>query len=80
MGSITENFDYKSLKELLKDTKADVLLPDDGQKYEDIIQRWSESCVKRAVRSKSRFSIIEQTIPPASPPQSTSISASHKLT
>jgi hypothetical protein len=49
MGSITQTFDYASLKELLKDTKADVLLPGDGQKYEDIIQRWSESCVKRAV-------------------------------
>jgi hypothetical protein len=50
MGSISETFDYASLKELLKDTKADILLPSDGQKYEDIIQRWSESCVKRAVR------------------------------
>jgi hypothetical protein len=61
MGSITESFDYTLLKELLKDTKADVLLPDDGQKYEDIIQRWSESCVKRAVRSKSRFSKLDQS-------------------
>ena len=49
MGYISEIFDYASLKELLKETKADVLLPGDGQKYEDIIQRWSESCVKRAV-------------------------------
>lgn len=49
MGSVTETFDYTSLKELLKDTKADVLTPGDGQRYEDIIQRWSESCVKRAV-------------------------------
>lgn len=49
MGSISEGFDYASLKELLKDSKAEILLPSDGQKYEDIIQRWSESCVKRAV-------------------------------
>ena len=55
MGSVTEKFDYKSLKELLKDTKADVLLPEDGQEYEDIIQRWSESCVKRAVRLAEIF-------------------------
>ncbi|KAF9699012.1 hypothetical protein EKO04_002764 [Ascochyta lentis] len=48
MGSITGNFDYTSLKELLKDTTAEVFTPDDGQKYEDIIQRWSESCVRRA--------------------------------
>ncbi|KAF1933956.1 FAD-binding domain-containing protein [Didymella exigua CBS 183.55] len=48
MGSISESFDYTSLKEILKDTKADVLVPDDGHKYENIIQRWSESCVKRA--------------------------------
>ncbi|KAH6619971.1 hypothetical protein C7974DRAFT_315739 [Boeremia exigua] len=48
MGSIAEKFDYTSLKELLKGTGADVLVPGDGQKYEDIIQRWSESCVKRA--------------------------------
>lgn len=58
MGSITENFDYKSLKELLKDTKADILTPDDGQKYEDIIQRWSESCVKRAVCRFSFFALL----------------------
>ncbi|KAF2625992.1 FAD-binding domain-containing protein [Macroventuria anomochaeta] len=48
MGSTVESFDYTSLKELLKDTKAEVLTPGDGQEYEDIIQRWSESCVKRA--------------------------------
>ena len=80
MGSIAENFDYRSLKELLKDTKADVLLPGDGQKYEDIIQRWSESCVKRAVRSKSRFSEFEPTTPPASPLLSTSMFEYLKLT
>lgn len=50
MGYISETFDYVALKELLKDTKAEILLPGDGQNYEDIIQRWSESCVKRAVR------------------------------
>jgi hypothetical protein len=60
MGSITEDFDYTSLKELLKDTKADVLLPDDGQKYEDIIQRWSESCVKRAVRSSPTCQVFSR--------------------
>ncbi|KAF1365666.1 FAD-binding domain-containing protein [Lizonia empirigonia] len=48
MGSITRSFDYTSLKELLKDTKAEVLTPEDGQKYEDIIQRWSENCIRRA--------------------------------
>lgn len=80
MGSIAENFDYTSLKELLKHTKADVLLPGDGQKYEDIIQRWSESCVKRAVRSKSRFSELEQTTPLAYPLLSTSMFECLKLT
>jgi hypothetical protein len=49
MGSNGKTFDYESLKELLKDTKATILTPGDGQEYEDIIQRWSESCVKRAV-------------------------------
>lgn len=67
MGSISEIFDYASLKELLKETKADVLLPGDGQKYEDIIQRWSESCVKRAsavvaVRSTSDVSATLEQI------------------
>lgn len=80
MGSIAESFDYASLKELLKHTKADVLLPGDGQRYEDIIQRWSESCVKRAVRSKSRFSELEQTTPLAYPLLSTSIFEYLKLT
>lgn len=42
-------FDYASLKELLKDTKAEVLLPSDGKKYEKSIERWGEQCIKRAV-------------------------------
>ncbi|KAJ4323392.1 hypothetical protein N0V94_001864 [Neodidymelliopsis sp. IMI 364377] len=48
MGSITEPFDYASLKQILADTTAEVLIPGDGKSYEDIIQRWSESCVRRA--------------------------------
>jgi hypothetical protein len=43
------NFKYGSLKELLKDTSAEVLLPSDGEEYEKSIRRWSEHCVKRAV-------------------------------
>ncbi|KAJ4333803.1 hypothetical protein N0V95_009341 [Ascochyta clinopodiicola] len=67
MGSIAESFDYKSLKELLKGTTAEVLTPEDGQKYEDIIQRWSESCVRRAsavvaVRSTSDVSATLEQI------------------
>lgn len=49
MGSIAEPFDYASLKQILGDTTAEILVPGDGPKYEDIIQRWSESCVRRAV-------------------------------
>jgi hypothetical protein len=48
MGS-TSKFDYASLKELLKDTNAEVLLPGDGPKYEKSIERWGEQCIKRAV-------------------------------
>jgi hypothetical protein len=48
MGSAS-TFDYVSLKELLKDTKAEVLLPSDGAKYEKSIERWGEQCIKRAV-------------------------------
>ncbi|KAH4073222.1 hypothetical protein HBH70_010350 [Parastagonospora nodorum] len=47
MGSAS-TFDYASLKELLKDTKAEVLLPSDGAKYEKSIERWGEQCIKRA--------------------------------
>jgi len=43
------NFKYSSLKELLKDTNAEVLLPNDGEAYEKSIERWSEHCIKRAV-------------------------------
>jgi hypothetical protein len=46
---MTGSFDYASLKELLKDTNAEVLLPTDGEAYEKSIQRWSEHCMKRAV-------------------------------
>jgi hypothetical protein len=46
------NYDYASLKELLKNTNAEVLLPTDGEEYEKSIRSWSEHCVKRAV---SRF-------------------------
>jgi hypothetical protein len=48
MGSVSA-FDYTSLKELLKDTNAEVLLPTDGAKYEKSIERWSEQSIKRAV-------------------------------
>lgn len=49
MGSNLHRFDYSSLKELLKDTNAEVLFPSDGPAYEKSIERWSESCIKRAV-------------------------------
>ncbi|KAF2034465.1 FAD-binding domain-containing protein [Setomelanomma holmii] len=45
---LASTFDYASLKDLLKDTHAEVLLPGDGQKYEKSIERWSEHCIKRA--------------------------------
>jgi hypothetical protein len=48
MGSAS-SFDYASLKELLNNAKAEVLLPNDGEKYEKSIERWSELCIKRAV-------------------------------
>jgi hypothetical protein len=48
MGSMF-TFDYASLKDLLKDTNAEVLLPNDGLKYEKSIERWSEQSIKRAV-------------------------------
>ncbi|KAH7078608.1 hypothetical protein FB567DRAFT_450324 [Paraphoma chrysanthemicola] len=47
MGSAS-TFDYSSLKDFLKDSKAEVLLPEDGAKYEKSIERWSEHCIKRA--------------------------------
>jgi hypothetical protein len=46
MVSMTGKFDYSSLKELLKGTTAEVLLPSDGEEYEKGIQRWSEHCTK----------------------------------
>ncbi|USP82809.1 hypothetical protein yc1106_10083 [Curvularia clavata] len=44
----SSNFDYSSLKELLKDTNAEILTPTDGAAYEKSIGRWSEHCIKRA--------------------------------
>jgi len=48
MGTVS-SFDYTLLKELLKDTDAEVLLPNNGAKYEKSIERWGEQCIKRAV-------------------------------
>lgn len=48
MGSVSNNFEYSSLKKLLKDTSAEVLLPSDGAVYEESLIRWSEHCIKRA--------------------------------
>ncbi|CAO2657709.1 Nn.00g038350.m01.CDS01 [Neocucurbitaria sp. VM-36] len=42
------SFDYSSLKELLKETNAEMILPGDGEVYEKSIGRWSEHCIKRA--------------------------------
>jgi hypothetical protein len=57
MGS-TSTFDYASLKELLKDSNAEVLLPNDGEKYEKSIIRWSEQSIKRAVSLSHTFSSL----------------------
>ncbi|KAF1830400.1 FAD-binding domain-containing protein [Decorospora gaudefroyi] len=48
MASASTNFDYSSLKQLLNDTHAQVLMPTDGDEYEKSIVRWSEHCIKRA--------------------------------
>jgi hypothetical protein len=61
MTARPDNFDYSSLKELLKDTNATVLLPTDGEEYEKSIERWSEHCIKRAV------SLLNALFPPVSP-------------
>lgn len=53
MGLGSRDFDYPSLKKLLDNTTAEVLFPDDGEEYEKSIERWSEHCIKRAVRSPS---------------------------
>jgi len=45
------SFDYTSLRDLLKATNAEILLPNDGPKYEKSIERWSEQSIKRAVSS-----------------------------
>lgn len=47
MGSAPDA--YAQLKEQLKGSKAEVLFPSDGEKYEESIKRWSEHCEKRAV-------------------------------
>ncbi|KAH7405736.1 hypothetical protein DE146DRAFT_421969 [Phaeosphaeria sp. MPI-PUGE-AT-0046c] len=47
MGSAS-TFEYASLKELLKASNAEVLLPSDGTKYDKSIERWGEQCIKRA--------------------------------
>jgi hypothetical protein len=47
MGS-TSIFDYASLKELLGDAEAEVLLPDDGSKYKKSNKKWVGQCIKRA--------------------------------
>lgn len=46
---------YTTLKEQLKGSGAEVLMPDDGEKYEQSIKRWSEHCEKRAVRALFSF-------------------------
>ncbi|CAA9965606.1 GlcD FAD-FMN-containing dehydrogenase [Pyrenophora teres f. maculata] len=46
--TISPDYDYSSLKEVLSNTSAKVLLPGDGQEYEKSIERWSEHCIKRA--------------------------------
>lgn len=53
----SSNFDYSSLKELLKDTNAEILTPTDGAAYEKSIGRWSEHCIKRAVSMVVFFSM-----------------------
>jgi hypothetical protein len=57
LGKMGADFDFASLKLLLKGTGAEVLLPRDGEKYEKSIMRWSEHCIKRAVRDIS-FSVV----------------------
>ncbi|KAF1964656.1 FAD-binding domain-containing protein [Bimuria novae-zelandiae CBS 107.79] len=47
MGSASVDI-YEELKAQLKDSKTEVLLPGDGQPYEESIKRWSEHCEKRA--------------------------------
>lgn len=40
---------YAELKQQLQGSKAEVLFPSDGPKYEESIKRWSDHCEKRAV-------------------------------
>lgn len=49
LGKMGVDFDFASLKLLLKGTTAAVLCPGDGEKYEKSLERWSEHCIKRAV-------------------------------
>lgn len=53
MGSATDV--YAILKKELESngSKAQVILPGDGEVYEQSIERWSDHCVKRAVRLPS---------------------------
>lgn len=46
---------YAGLKEGLKGTKAEVILPSDGEVYGESIKRWSEHCEKKAVCSSHYF-------------------------
>ncbi|CAI6336957.1 unnamed protein product [Periconia digitata] len=36
------------VRKSMEGTKAEVLVPNDGEKYEQAIQRWSEHCIQRA--------------------------------
>ena len=50
MGSTPSDI-YEELKGALSSTGAEVLLPGDGEKYQESIKRWSDHCEKRAVYS-----------------------------
>ena len=56
MGSVSESFDYSTLKNVLKDTTVEILFPNDGDAYEKSILRWSDHCIKRAV-SRDRLRV-----------------------
>jgi hypothetical protein len=59
LGKMGIDFDFASLKLLLKGTTAEVLLPGDGEKYEKSVERWSEHCIKRAVsQSPKRYQFV----------------------
>ena len=48
MGSAPSEV-YEKLRGALKNSNAELLLPDDGAKYQESIKRWSDHCEKRAV-------------------------------